>query len=418
MATFFLLVLSATTMTVSSYFETFLFSLSVKDITILKTSKDTNETKYRFLLKSPQRILGTLVVSKYTSMLLMVCCLTLLLLNVGFSASVPKWIPILCTFASCLISILIFEELLPNLLFQKSKAAFPSHTYPLIKVMDKLLYPLTYGLMKFTTIIDRRMETKTQHNISIEELSETLKLTAVEKKDEKDILQGIVNFGKINVDEIMKPRVDIVDIDIKSSFETVINTIRESEYSRLPVYEDSIDNVKGILYIKDILQHIGKDKNFGWQSLVRKAYFVPETKKIDDLMKEFQDKRIHMAIVVDEFGGTAGIVTLEDILEVIVGDICDEHDEDEHKLYSSIDEHNFILEGKLALNDFFKIKNIDKEKFNDIDSDADTLAGLLLEINGDIPSPGDTIEHEGYVFKIVSADNRRIKKIKLQIPKK
>ncbi len=346
----------------------------------------------------------------------MVGCLTYFILSFSKLTILPNWALALIILLANFVLIFSFEELVPNLLFHKKKTGFLSFSYPIMNFFDKLFLPVTFVLRNFTSIIDRRMETKTQHNISIEELSETLKLTAVEKKDEKEILQGIVNFGKINVDEIMKPRVYIVDVDIKNDFDTVVKIIRDSEYSRLPVYEDSIDNVKGILYIKDILRHIEKERDFEWQSLIRKAYFIPETKKIDDLMKEFQEKRIHMAIVVDEFGGTSGIVTLEDILEVIVGDICDEHDEDEHKLYTSIDEKNYVLDGKLPLNEFFKIKSVDREKFKDIDTDADTLAGLLLEISGDIPDAGEIIEHEGYIFKIVAADNRRIKKIKLQIP--
>ena len=346
----------------------------------------------------------------------MVGCLTYFILSFSKLTILPNWALALIILLANFVLIFSFEELVPNLLFHKKKTGFLSFSYPIMNFFDKLFLPVTFVLRNFTSIIDRRMETKTQHNISIEELSETLKLTAVEKKDEKEILQGIVNFGKINVDEIMKPRVYIVDVDIKNDFDTVVKIIRDSEYSRLPVYEDSIDNVKGILYIKDILRHIEKERDFEWQSLIRKAYFIPETKKIDDLMKEFQEKRIHMAIVVDEFGGTSGIVTLEDILEVIVGDICDEHDEDEHKLYTSIDEKNYVLDGKLPLNEFFKIKSVDREKFKDIDTDADTLAGLLLEISGDIPDAGEIIEHEGYIFQIVAADNRRIKKIKLQIP--
>jgi CBS domain containing-hemolysin-like protein len=207
----------------------------------------------------------------------------------------------------------------------------------------------------------------------------------------------------------------VVDLDSKTNYEEVLALIRDTEYSRLPVYEGSIDNVKGVLYIKDLLRYLDEDKDFEWQKLIRPAYFVPETKKIDDLLKEFQSKHIHMAIVVDEFGGTSGIVTLEDILEVIVGDICDEHD-DEQKLYTVLDSRNFLLEGKLALTDFFKIDKIEKEVFAEVEADADTLAGLILEIKGAIPVVGEKIEYNGYVFQIVSADSRRIKKVKLQIP--
>ena len=312
--------------------------------------------------------------------------------------------------------ILLFSEFFPELLKKRKRFSFLYHSSKIVRMLFFIFYPFVKLFLRSTSIVEKRLETKTYRTISIDELSETLKLTAVGKKEEKEILQGIVNFGRINVDEIMKPRVDIVDIDLKSDFETVIRIIRESEYSRLPVYEDSIDNIKGILYIKDLLKYIGRESSFNWQALIREVYFIPETKKIDDLLKEFQTKHIHMAIVVDEFGGTSGIVTLEDILEVIVGDICDEHDDDEQKLYSSIDDKNYVLEGKLLLNDFYKIPNVDREKFADIDSDADTLAGLLLEIKGDIPAVEEVIEYNNYTFQIVSADNRRIKRVKMQIP--
>ena len=213
----------------------------------------------------------------------------------------------------------------------------------------------------------------------------------------------------------MRPRVDIVDLDIAYSYPKVLEVVKESEYSRLPVYEDSIDNIKGVLYVKDLLNYIDKGDDFEWQHLIREPYFVPETKKIDELLKEFQSKHIHMAIVVDEFGGTSGIATLENILEVIVGDISDEHD-DEQKMFTALDKHNYILEGKLLLNDFYKIEKIDRSVFEKYGADADTLAGLLLEIKGDIPVVGEKIETDGYLFQIISADNRRIKRVKLHIP--
>lgn len=398
------------------YFESSFFSLTAKEVANLKVKGTKAAKGLLALMERPQRTLSALVITKYTciTLLLTVLCSSLLWIKAD-PTSWEFWGIIAGIAFVGIFSTILFGEIIPTRIKEKSGYERLLKAYPFISLINTVLTPISFLLEK-TPLIKRRMEMKTQHNISIDELSETLKLTSVEKKDEKDILQGIVNFGKICVDEIMRPRVDIVDIDIKNKFDEVINIIRESEYSRLPVYENSIDNVKGVLYIKDLLQHIDKGPDFPWQNLIREAYFVPETKKIDDLLSEFQEKRIHMAIVVDEFGGTSGIATLEDILEVIVGEICDEHDEDENKMYSAIDDKNYILEGKLPINDFFKIKKINTEPFEKRDWDADSLAGLILEINGDIPSPGDIIEYEGYKFTIISADDRRIKKVQLQIP--
>lgn len=398
------------------YFESAFFTLTAKEIAAIKV-KGTKEAKGLLkLLETPFRTLSATVVTKYLSTALLMGILISVLVWIDIEPNSWKFIAAMAGLTlTGLVGTIVFGEIIPARIRTQKGYDPLFKAYPFFNLCNTILTPSSLLLEK-TPIIKRRLEMKTQHNISIDELSETLKLTSVEKKDEKDILQGIVNFGKISVDEIMRPRVDIVDIDIKKNFDDVINIIRESEYSRLPVFEDSIDNVKGLLYIKDLLQYIGEGPDFKWQDLIREAYFVPETKKIDDLLSEFQEKRIHMAIVVDEFGGTSGIATLEDILEVIVGDICDEHDDDEHKMYSAIDDKNYILEGKLTLNDFFKIKKIDTSVFQKRDWDADTLAGLILEINGDIPASGDAIEYEGFKFIIISADDRRIKKVQLQIP--
>lgn len=398
------------------YFESAFFTLTAKDIANLKVKGAATSNGLLKLLGRPHRTLATVVITKFACLSTLTALLAAPLAWMEADFPSPAFAAASAlSLASTILLSLTFGEVIPARIKAKYGHERLDNTHAVISFIDKLSTPLSL-LIGNSTLIKRRMEMKTQHSISIDELSETLKLTSVEKKDEKDILQGIVNFSKISVDEIMRPRVDIVDIDIKDNFDDVINTIRESEYSRLPVYENSIDNVKGLLYIKDLLQHIDKGANFKWQELIREAYFVPESKKIDDLLSEFQEKRIHMAVVVDEFGGTSGIVTLEDILEVIVGDICDEHDDDEHKMYSAIDDKNYILEGKLSLNDFFKIKKIDTAVFQKRDWDADTLAGLILEINGDIPAMGDIIEYEDYKFIITSADDRRIKKVQLQIP--
>ena len=231
------------------------------------------------------------------------------------------------------------------------------------------------------------------------------------------MLEGIVRFGDETAKEIMTPRQDVVDIDFKSSFQDLMRCVVENNYSRIPVYQDNNDNIRGILYIKDLLPHLSKGNNFRWQSLIRPPYFVPETKKIDDLLREFQENKVHIAIVVDEFGGTSGIVTLEDILEEIVGEINDEYDEDE-KSYQRINSNTFVFEGKTLLSDFYKIMQLDDDIFEDIQGDADSLAGLLLEIKGEFPTLHEKIDYHNITFEILDMEERRISKVKVVVHEK
>lgn len=399
---------------VFSFFEHALFSLSKQEIEKINQSEASEFKVLKKMLKTPERSMAIVLTGHFLWAILI--CVSVCMAGVCCFSEFPAAAVFVASAFVAVLLLTFFGELVPIKLKDSDKKLKYLYSYSkIVNSFSKIFSPVAMLLMKATTVVRRRLDLKAHHVISIDELSETLSLSEVQEKEEKGILQGIVEFGNISADEIMKPRVDVVDLDSKSNYEEVLALIRDSEYSRLPVYEGSIDNVKGVLYIKDLLRYLGEDKDFEWQKLIRPAYFVPETKKIDDLLKEFQSKHIHMAIVVDEFGGTSGIVTLEDILEVIVGDICDEHD-DEQKLYTVLDSRNFLLEGKLALTDFFKIDKIEKEVFAEVEADADTLAGLILEIKGAIPVVGEKIEYNGYVFQIVSADSRRIKKVKLQIP--
>jgi len=254
---------------------------------------------------------------------------------------------------------------------------------------------------------------KENHVLSMDDLEQALELTDKDEiKDEQSMLQGIIRFGDENAKEIMTSRQDIVDIDIDSKYSDVLKCIVENNYSRIPVYQGSSDNIKGILYIKDLLPHIRKPDSFRWQSLIRPPYFVPETKKIDDLMREFQENKIHIAIVVDEFGGTSGLVTFEDILEEIVGEINDEYDDD-GKTYSKVNYNTYIFEGKTLLSDFCRILKICDDEFDEVEGEADTLAGLLLEIKGDFLSVNERLDYKNYTFEVVEIDSRRISKIKV-----
>jgi len=251
----------------------------------------------------------------------------------------------------------------------------------------------------------------------MDDLSDALELTSEEFNEDEKILKGIVNFGNINVSAIMCPRMDVTIIDIKSGFSKIVPLIISSGFSRIPVYSDSFDNVKGVLYAKDVLPYTNNPDNFKWQTLLRPPYFVPETKKINELLKEFQLKKIHMAVVIDEYGGTSGIVTLEDVLEEIVGEITDESDEDQ-LLYRKLDDRSFIFEGKILLNDFCKVFNADEDIFDYVRGEAETLAGLILELTGEIPKKDKVIKFGNFIFRIESVDRRRIKEIRVDIKEK
>ena len=245
-------------------------------------------------------------------------------------------------------------------------------------------------------------------------MSDALELTEVSLTEEKNILKGIVKFGNIDVCEIMRSRVDVVGIELETNYRSLLEIVNESGYSRIPVYEESFDRIVGILYIKDLLPYLNQKDDFEWHKLIREPYFVPESKKINDLLKEFQLKHIHLAIVVDEYGGTSGIVTLEDILEEIVGEITDESDAEE-LTYQKIDDNTIIFEAKTFLNDFYKIAGVDDDVFDKVKGDADTLAGFILELRGEIPEKNDLLSYKNFIFEVLEVDNRRIKSIKATI---
>lgn len=269
-------------------------------------------------------------------------------------------------------------------------------------------------LVRSTSFLNKHMVRK-NHNISVDELSHALELTdKAELSEENNILEGIIRFGGETAKEVMTSRLDVVDLDIRTPFKDVVKCIVENVYSRIPIYADSRDNIKGVLYIKDLLPHLNKGDNFRWQSLIRPAYFVPETKMIDDLLRDFQANKIHIAIVVDEFGGTSGIVTMEDIIEEIVGEIHDEYD-DEERTYAVLNDHTWVFEAKTQLTDFYKITKIDEETFDEVAGDADTLAGLLLELKGEFPALHEKVTYGRYEFEVLEMDNRRILKVKFTV---
>jgi len=311
-------------------------------------------------------------------------------------------------------AILLFGEIIPKVFATQFARKTVSYTVPYLSWLEKLFGPFVSLLVNSTSVVNRKLARHNRANISMDELSQALELTSNSKDEDTEILEGIIKFGNIQVVDIMTSRVDMVVVDIKTNYKQLLELIIKSGYSRIPVYTGTRDNIKGLLYSKDLLPHLDKPANFRWQSLVRQAYFVPETKMIDDLLNEFQENRVHLAMVVDEYGGTSGLITLEDILEEIVGDISDEYDNEE-QLFTKIDNHTFVFEAKILLNDFFKIAEIAEEDFVKVTEEVETLAGLILELKGDIPAKNERIDYGRYVFEIVAADNRRIKKVKLYI---
>ncbi|AJR02677.1 gliding motility-associated protein GldE [Siansivirga zeaxanthinifaciens] len=311
--------------------------------------------------------------------------------------------------------ILLFGEILPKIYASRNNLKFATFmAYPL-RVLDVVLSPLSLPMRSVTIAIHNRLG-KQKSNLSVDQLSQALELTSEEDttKEEHKILQGIVQFGNTETKQVMRPRIDIFALNIEQKFSEILPEIIKNGYSRIPIYKDNIDSIKGILYVKDLLPYIDR-KQFDWNALIRDPFFVPENKKLDDLMAEFQEKKVHLAVVVDEYGGTSGLISLEDIIEEIVGDISDEFD-DEDLTYSKLDEHNFVFEGKTALKDFYKIIKIEDETvFEENKGEAETIAGFVLEISGSFPKLNSKINFKNYVFKIEALDKKRIKLVKFTI---
>ncbi|MBL7967981.1 MAG: gliding motility-associated protein GldE [Prolixibacteraceae bacterium] len=389
------------------------FSISKSEQIKIK-GKSSKKNQYLIRnLEAPEQLLTTvLVVNNFVNVGIAILSVFTLDKLVSISDN-PAWSFV---FQIVVISlfILLFGEVMPKLYASHHAMKFARlSAFPLYYLI-KIFRPLNSVLLFSSSFVSNRLRAYNQQ-ISVDELSQALELTSqTELKDDKEILKGIVQFGNKSVVEVMRSRVDVVSAEITDSYSKIMNLITETGFSRIPVYAESFDNIKGILYIKDLLPHVHKGGSFRWQSIIRPPFFVPETKKIDDLLEEFQKNKVHMAIVVDEYGGTSGIVTLEDVLEEIVGEITDEFDVEE-KFYTKLAENKFLFDGKTLLNDFCKVIGSEDSVFEDVKGEADTLAGLILELKGEIPQKNDTIICKNYVFTIEAVDNRRIKQIKVEI---
>lgn len=393
--------------------EIAVFGLSPSDISELDPDHSDVDRKIVKLREDSERTLATILI---TNNLVNVSIIMLCNYSLGHIIHFgnARWLEFLCITVILTFLLLLFGEIMPKVYSRQNPLRFCRKVAGGLTRLNKLLKPFSAVLMS-SGVLAEKVPLKDNHKLSVGELEHALELTDKDEiKDEKSMLQGIIRFGDETAKEVMTSRQDVVDLDIRSTYDEVLRSIIDNNYSRIPVYQDNTDNIRGVLYIKDLLPHLSKPANFRWQSLIRPPYFVPETKKIDDLLREFQENKVHMAIVVDEFGGTSGIVTMEDILEEIVGEINDEYD-DEEKYFTKLNYNTYIFEGKTLMLDFCKTLGTDDEEFAEVEGDADTLAGLLLELKGDFPSIHEKIDYKNYTFEILKIEERRISKVKVVV---
>lgn len=411
----FSLIMAAILLGVSGFIsasEIAYFSLSPTDVAELELEKNNKDKRIQLLRADGERTLATILIgNNFVNVTIIMLC------NYAFGSLVtfgPKavWIQFVSLTVILTFLLLLFGEIMPKVYSRQTPLAYCRKSVSGIMFMRRLFWPIETILIKSGIFLEKVVH-KEEQSLSVDDLEQALELTDKDDiKDEQSILQGIIRFGDETAKEVMTSRQDIVDIDIRSTFAEVLSCILENNYSRIPVYQDNDDNIRGILYIKDLLPHVSKPATFRWQSLIRPGYFVPETKKIDDLLREFQENKVHIAIVVDEFGGTSGLVTLEDILEEIVGEINDEYDDDE-KTYSKINYNTYLFEGKTLLSDLCRILNVDDDTFTEVCGDADTIAGMLLEIKGDFLTLHERIDYKNFTFEVMAVEERRISRVKV-----
>jgi len=391
--------------------EIALFSLTKKDIEDIENQR--KKLLIVSLLERPKKLLATiLIVNNFINIAIVV--ISVQITNLIFTSLEP-WLKFTLEIGLVSFMILFFGEILPKIYASRNSVLFSLKVADAINILNVSLSPISMPMRSFSIFVEKKFKQQSS-NFSIDHLSHALELTSDEEttKEEHKILQGIVNFGNTDTRQVMKPRIDVFALNESASFPDILPQIVENGYSRVPVYKDNLDTVVGVLYSKDLLPHIDKN-DFKWTSLLRQPYFVPENKKLDDLLKEFQEKKIHLAIVVDEYGGTSGIVSLEDIIEQIVGDISDEFD-DEDLIYSKLDDNNYIFEGKTNLQEFYKAIDLEDETmFENAKGESETLAGLILEISGRFPKKGEIIHFDNFKFTIEALDKKRIKQIKITL---
>lgn len=391
------------------------FSLSPADVSEIEEEHHPSDEKITLLRSDSERLLATILISNNLVNVAIVTLGNYALIRI-FDFGTGVWVEFLFMTVLLTFLLLLFGEVMPKIYSAQHRLAFCRFAAPAYVVLERLFYPFASLLVRSKVLTERILAHEAQA-LTVDELEQALELTdQKEIAEESSMLQGIIRFGGEMAREVMTPRVDMVDLEMRTPFPEVLKCIVENNYSRIPIYAETEDNIKGVLYIKDLLPHLTKPANFRWQSLIRPPYFVPETKMIDDLLRDFQTNKVHIAIVVDEFGGTSGIVTMEDILEEIVGEIDDEYDDTE-KPYVRLNQNTYIFEAKCPLSDFFRIVNLDDDFFEEVEGEADTLAGLLLEIKGEFPKLHERIAYRHITFEVMAMDERRIVKIKVVVGK-
>jgi gliding motility-associated protein GldE len=393
--------------------EVAFFSLSQLTLEDCAEDKDANKNLVASLMQDPKRVLATILVTNNFVNILIV----LLFSGLGnyYFASLDGLVRFLLEVVLITVLILIFGEVLPKVYATRNSLQFSIRMSPVLKFLFKVTYPISRPMMNLSNLVERRLGKK-QNDLSVERLSQALELTSdgATTENEQKILEGIVSFGNTETVEVMKPRMDIIALNENENYQKVLSSIVENGYSRNPVFRENMDQIVGVLYAKDLLPHL-KKKQFDWKKLIRPPFFVPENKKLDDLLVDFQEKKNHLAIVVDEYGGTSGLVTLEDVIEEIVGDISDEFD-DEDLTYSKLDDKNYVFDGKTTLKDFYKVVELDQEIFEDFRGEAETLAGFVLEISGKFPKLKEQVIFDKYTFKVEGMSRNRITQLKFTLP--
>lgn len=388
------------------------FSLSEDEEDKVNEGKSEADKRIRKLLDDSEHLLATILISNHF------INVAIVVLGLYFFADVADWegaywlglilLTVILTFL-----LMLFGEIMPRIYSAQNALGFCRTVSSLVSFLRVFFRPFSNLLVRSAFFANRMAQKHKKPGLSVDELSQALELTDKnEISEESNMLEGIIRFGEETAKEVMTSRLDMVDLEIDTPFPEVIKCVVDNAYSRIPVYEESRDNIKGILYIKDLLPYIEKGDDFKWQNLIRPAYFVPETKMIDDLLRDFQANKIHIAIVVDEFGGTSGLVTMEDIIEEIVGEINDEYD-DEERTYVKLSDTVYVFEGKTLLTDFYKIIGIDSDDFEEVAGDADTLAGLVLELKGEFPALHEIIRYKDFIFEVLEMDAHRIVKVKV-----
>lgn len=422
--------------------EVAFFSLTHNDFALLKEENSNAGNRILILKEKPRTLLATILISNNFINVAIVVLSSFIINGLVSEEEFLNWAIVFSTYFSSAkgseemwasifefslttvivtFLLVLFGEVAPKIYAKLNKVQIAKVMSGVLFVLTKVLKPLSGLLVKGTSLIENRLEHRTSNSTSREDIDEAIKLSVGHEADaeqEMDILKGIVKFGDVAVKQIMRSRVDVVAVDIRVSYKELLEIARESAFSRIPVYEEDFDHVTGILYVKDLLGHLKEGENFEWQNLIRTGVlYVPESKKIDDLLREFQTERMHMAVVVNEYGGSSGIVTLEDIMEEVIGEIKDEFDEEEEVDYQKINDYKYQFEGKTLINDACRILGVESALFDSIRGDADSLAGLILEMSGFIPKKGVEFFHDGYKFKVMQVNKRRIEQVMITLPK-